>query len=242
MKERSHAGLSLIIALACGCILNTLVVLLSALMIDLDEYDDDFDYVASTAFAVEELPDGTYRETIIQQRWSAVRFEDVESLRSVEGREDSVRWRRPIGLPQTFDSSWDAVYEARGWPCYALWCEFREDHSNPSASRKISGGFDLRFPRPSPPDRSKGGIFLGPSEIPAAMPLRPLWLGLLVNSVFYGLFLWLLWFTPRRIVRGRSRRRRGLCVRCEYDLRGLAAGSACPECGGTIIPVQGDRC
>ncbi len=66
------------------------------------------------------------------------------------------------------------------------------------------------------------------------VPIRPLWLGFMINTVFYGVGFWLLWFGlfrgPGMIRRG-VRRRRGRCVKCGYDLRGNAAGSACPECG-----------
>ena len=60
-------------------------------------------------------------------------------------------------------------------------------------------------------------------------PLRPQPFGFLVNSLLYAAALWLLVCGPRE-VRRRLRKRRGLCVRCGYDLRGnFSAG--CPECG-----------
>ncbi|MEE8287220.1 MAG: hypothetical protein V3R72_11045 [Gammaproteobacteria bacterium] len=61
------------------------------------------------------------------------------------------------------------------------------------------------------------------------LPWRPSWIGLTINTLFYGVFLWLLWSAPfaaRRLVR----RRRGRCVRCGYDLR-HAEHDVCPECG-----------
>ena len=61
------------------------------------------------------------------------------------------------------------------------------------------------------------------------IPLRPIWPGFAINTVFYAAILRLLMFgvsTTRRVIR----RKRGLCIKCGYDLRGdLSAG--CSECG-----------
>ena len=40
-------------------------------------------------------------------------------------------------------------------------------------------------------------------------------------------------FHLRRASRDRERQRQGLCVRCTYDLRGIAS-ARCPECGQAI--------
>ena len=61
------------------------------------------------------------------------------------------------------------------------------------------------------------------------LPLRPIWSGFAVNTVFYAALLWL----PIRgpfVLRRHIRRKRGLCVSCGYDLR-HADHEACPECG-----------
>ncbi len=63
------------------------------------------------------------------------------------------------------------------------------------------------------------------------LPLAPLWPGFALNTIFYAALAWGLWHVPLAI-RRRRRRRNGLCVRCGYDLKGLASGSPCPECGG----------
>ncbi|MEE9128822.1 MAG: hypothetical protein V3T84_02305 [Phycisphaerales bacterium] len=60
------------------------------------------------------------------------------------------------------------------------------------------------------------------------LPLRPIWLGFAINTVFYAMILSVPFapFTLRRLIR----RKRGLCINCGYDLRG-AEHEACPECG-----------
>jgi hypothetical protein len=62
------------------------------------------------------------------------------------------------------------------------------------------------------------------------LPLDPMPLGMLVNSVFYA---GLIWGTARctGIIRRHVRASRGLCPRCAYDRAGLAPSVACPECG-----------
>lgn len=59
------------------------------------------------------------------------------------------------------------------------------------------------------------------------LPLRPIWPGFAVNTLFYAAVLWLLIWGPfalRRLVR----KQRGLCPACGYPVGGLAT---CTECG-----------
>lgn len=68
------------------------------------------------------------------------------------------------------------------------------------------------------------------------IPLSPLWPGFAINTVLYGLVLWLLTIGPltmRRFIR----RTKGLCPKCGYNLRGdFSCG--CPECGWARQPVS----
>ena len=60
------------------------------------------------------------------------------------------------------------------------------------------------------------------------LPIHPVYFGFVVNTIFYAVLLWILTlgpFTARRMIR----RKRGLCIKCAYDLRGTSGG--CPECG-----------
>jgi len=66
------------------------------------------------------------------------------------------------------------------------------------------------------------------------IPLRPILLGIVANSAFYGLFFASIWLVFRRIWRlltgakKRERFKRGECFRCGYPLGDLGR---CPECG-----------
>ena len=55
-----------------------------------------------------------------------------------------------------------------------------------------------------------------------------MWPGFAINTVFYAVILWLP-FAPFQL-RRYMRVKRGLCIKCAYDLR-HADHSACPECG-----------
>jgi hypothetical protein len=83
-----------------------------------------------------------------------------------------------------------------------------------------------------------GWIVSGSARLPIAVggrthldvPYRPLWPGFAINTMFYAAILWLLFAAPFA-VRRRRRIKRGLCVACGYDLKGLPTAAQCPECG-----------
>ncbi len=64
---------------------------------------------------------------------------------------------------------------------------------------------------------------------PRIFPLRPIWPGFAINTVFYASYIWMLTLCPRT-ARRMIRRKRSLCIKCGYDLRG-AEHEVCPECG-----------
>ncbi len=124
-------------------------------------------------------------------------------------------------LPQS--ESGRRVLDARGWPMLAMW-----------------GSFGVELPRGAPkavhwavalPRQDVHGVR---DDWTRVIPLAPIWLGFAVDTLFYGL-AWVVLIAlvvgPGALRRA-SRRRRGRCLRCAYDLRGIPAG-ACPECGAT---------
>lgn len=73
-----------------------------------------------------------------------------------------------------------------------------------------------RFPAEKVPTWDKTGGY--------SLVVVPFWLPISLTAVPAGL----LWESGRR---RRRRSRVGMCVRCGYDRRGLAADAKCPECG-----------
>ncbi len=65
------------------------------------------------------------------------------------------------------------------------------------------------------------------------LPFGPIWPSFAINTIFYAALIWILTlgpFTARRMIR----RKRGLCAKCGYDLRGASGGGdVCPECGAS---------
>ncbi len=62
------------------------------------------------------------------------------------------------------------------------------------------------------------------------LPIRPLPLGFIVNTVFYAVPLAVLGAGWTKLVRSR-RRRDGRCIACGYSRVGIGVDSPCPECG-----------
>ena len=121
---------------------------------------------------------------------------------------------------------WEA--EARGWPLLALWSKPRSWYEALDGTRHhlpTEGAIEL------PLSPFTGGM----GVMPKILPLRPIWPGFAINTLFYAVIVWLLWSSPfaaRRFIR----RKRGHCLKCGYDLRGSSGGGGvCPECGATTL-------
>ncbi len=106
------------------------------------------------------------------------------------------------------EGAWEVQSDwAYGWPCVSMWHQV--------------AGHKRRWPG------SSSAYLWG-----RHLPIKIVWFGFVVNSLFYAGVLCLLMcgsFALRRFMR----RKRGLCVACGYDLR-HAEHAACPECGGLL--------
>jgi hypothetical protein len=119
-----------------------------------------------------------------------------------------------------------------GWPVLALEGQYWSDETN-SAVAKPERQYRWAV------HRSLNWPDVGGDEWAFAigermLPLRPIWPGFAINTVFYAAVLWMLFAlggTPFALRKWR-RIRRGLCPKCGYDLRNRPSDSAaCPECG-----------
>ncbi len=136
--------------------------------------------------------------------------------------------------------------DARGWPLLALYSEIvvppgQSSGSSAPAIYQLEELTDLELSGPPSSGSMKSlGGFRGTTAIttpkgnsPAPVPLRPIWIGLLGDTIFYGVIWFGFWATlviPRRFVREVARFRGGACIQCGYDL-GYDFIRGCPECG-----------
>ncbi len=143
---------------------------------------------------------------------------------------------QPLETPDARGLSWcfrDAVptypimhvSDARGWPMLALCAGFDLVPAG-GGSRDVSRRYwAVAVMEPD----GERWLFPSVDYKQRLIPVRPILPGFLINTLFYAAILWLLTlgsFTARRLIR----RKRGLCIKCGYDLRG-AEHEVCPECG-----------
>jgi hypothetical protein len=112
--------------------------------------------------------------------------------------------------------------DGRGWPLYCMW-------SSSTSTVHLE----------NPQYSFHQGIELGQSDgmkwqDVRVLPLRPIWPGFAINTLFYAVILWLLWIAPgkvRRLVRVRQHR----CPACGFIIApGTCANGLCSECGATL--------
>lgn len=191
--------------------------------------------------------------------WRAEWFEDPRDayLRSItlgrEGRERS--WSgisipafSRAQLPPPEESAPIALFvhalpsfEEReaGWPmrCLRVWWAAGDDRLDTPGERVRGGVLASYWVYPWGQTSFNPSMLHWDTEDEHAIPLTPMWAGLVVNTVFWALawlaisqllmlpvHLWLRWRTRRRS-------RRGRCLRCGYELGTIGDPSgACPEC------------
>ena len=115
-----------------------------------------------------------------------------------------------------------------GWPLRSVWCEYRFDKQSSTTRdgaivHQATGALNL----PGWPWNQAAWRVSSGTYICKALPLLPLWPGLVVNAVVYALALG----TTHRgfdYARRLARRRKGACIQCGYPMGGTMR---CPECG-----------
>jgi hypothetical protein len=146
---------------------------------------------------------------------------------------DQVRQRRLRSAP-----TWSIVpslsgYQAPGIEGHSSHLEHKEMASGfPTAGMhwccQLSGGnFTPMTPAIRLDPASRRARF---GLAPRILPLRLIWPGFAINTVFYAAILWMLFAAPFSIRRWR-RIKRGLCPACAYP---VGASDVCTECGKPV--------
>jgi hypothetical protein len=110
---------------------------------------------------------------------------------------------------------------ASGCPVRSIWCQLYFEFADPDSKtvRHVAGALF------GPDDQTPVDILA-----PRLLPLRPIWPGFAINTLFYAAILWLLFTAPGSVRRWR-RIRRGLCAKCAYP---IGASDVCTECGAIL--------
>ena len=140
-----------------------------------------------------------------------------------------------IGFDEAQQAFWMIqIDDAHGWPFLALRSRLR---LAPIAAREGNHADQLEYGIQLPLGRKTAYDFWtasppslnGPWSGWRALPLRPIWRGLVANVLFWAVTLWAVVIGPIEI-RKHLRKRRGRCPQCAYDLKANLRAS-CPECG-----------
>ncbi len=147
--------------------------------------------------------------------WDA-RIEDINGYGvSTELRPDELApsWAGLRTPPDTdYESRW---VHAFGWPVVSMWRDY--GLVGGGYRNELLHGLRVSF---LPSDRG----------LPRAVPLRPIWTGFAVDTLFYATILWLLIPGPFVLCRF-VRLKRGLCVKCAYP---MGESAVCTECGKAL--------
>lgn len=118
------------------------------------------------------------------------------------------------------------VADGRGWPFLAMFSEMALDYNRGRKNKAptITNGIAI----------NKSALTLpSPESTVRLLPLAIIGPGFLLNSAMYALLCFGM-FKLSSAYRKTSRSRKGLCVKCKYDLRG-SQHTNCPECGVKTI-------
>jgi hypothetical protein len=118
----------------------------------------------------------------------------------------------PLSMPEDNDP---LVEQAAGWPLLAMKCDYVIEV--PGYVDGVANGIAISGIR-------------GDANSLRLLPLRPIWPGFAINTVFYAGVLWLLFAVPFAL-RRRWRIRRGLCPACAYP---VGTNTVCTECGTSV--------
>jgi len=124
-------------------------------------------------------------------------------------------------------------HASAGWPLRCLKCDVNPGPYIPTGSlwppeqeiKEIPNETNFwKYGIPSPPSLQWFSWSIG-----RELPLRPIWPGFAINTIFYAVIVWFMTLGPF-VLRRHVRNKRGLCIKCGYDLRGVEH-EVCPECG-----------
>ena len=149
----------------------------------------------------------------------------VETASLFGGVHSGITWQNSRAMCWNGKCIWFVIRSTSGWPVQSLMGQ-SVSVGNPAAH--IEGyQFAFRIPDWLRPYMAKKALV-------DFFPLRPLWPGFAINTLFYAGVLWMLFCGPfalRRMIR----KRRGRCLHCAYP---IGQSPVCTECGAQHAPPR----
>jgi hypothetical protein len=154
-------------------------------------------------------------------------WRDVPSLDAeVPTWADALLTERAIAQLRERHVGRERFVEAAGWPCLGMSGSFAVEWTGSIASCTV---IEHDCAVVLPPRLKRWATYAGMSRL---LPLRPIWPGFAINTLFYAGILWLLFAAPFAL-RRRRRIKRGLCPACGYP---VGDSPVCTECGRPFPP------
>lgn len=138
-------------------------------------------------------------------------------------------WAGFIQPPDDYDEK-TRIAQGSGWPFLSVCGGITIDYQSNSQGANGHWVILQRNAATLMPDFS-GGSSPSVRDTPL-LPLRPIWPGFAINTVFYSAILWMLFAAPRALRRKR-RLKHGLCPACAYP---IGSSHVCTECGAAVKP------
>lgn len=150
---------------------------------------------------------GFWQDEVVIVNWDSGETAEIQRRKAAEFREDSAAWA-------IYNGSNFSTTTAYGLP-------FRSVRH--ASHQPIQGQMPLQLY-----STGLGSFTLGSVRVNFA--LDPIWFGLVLDSLIYGVCFFILERTFVVVRRGRWRRA-GQCSGCGYSFDGLGEKRVCPECG-----------
>lgn len=173
------------------------------------------------------IPEVTRAQAIaaIDASWRDPFVDPVYEQRMVERARDMASGSFSLRSNEIYTAS-TTIVVVSGWPLRCVW-----------GMKSMTGSVDSKgaaVGSQAVVTRVEGLLDpgVGTPNVFVYYPYRPLFLPLLVNTVFFAGVIGLVWWAPGA-VRREWRRSRVCCVHCGYQLRSRVA--KCPECGRNAV-------
>jgi len=124
------------------------------------------------------------------------------------------------------------IEEGRGWPMLSMYWHADAHIIMDQDARSID---PVGLSRPllelhDAIDVGRPELWADPILKVRVLPLRPIWSGFAINTIFYAAILWMIFAAPFALRRHR-RIKRGLCPACAYP---IGTSEVCTECGAAV--------